>query len=550
MPLRSRLALLAALTVALAVAASATVCWFLVRAQLLSSLDNALLSSSDVDPRFVVEQVGTGECSTSEVRAPNPFGASVQVVDAHGKSCVIVGSALSVDDADVSVAEGELSEAVHDAPSPDGADYRVLTVPVRGTELAVTVARPLSEVDEPLNRLALVLAVVGGAGVLGAAGAGVAVARAGLRPVDRLAEVAGHIARTEDLAVRIPAEGDDEIARLSRSFNSMTASLAASRELQQQLIADAGHELRTPLTSLRTNIDLLVRSERTGRPLPEADRRALLESVTAQMTELGALIQDVQLLSRPETAPGGTARHRVVELGGIVGRAVERVRLRAAGVTVSVRGELGSWYMRADASAVERAVLNVLDNAVKFGGPAATVEVSLDGGELRVRDEGPGIAEDELPYVYERFWRSPAARALPGSGLGLAIVERVVRQTGGEVALRPAPDGAGGTVAVLRFPGSSAAPPPDGGPSRDDGPSPAPDDRPPLRRGQLTAYDALLPSALSSALPSAPRRRREDGAPDGPSPAVPSGQRADASGDGPSGEGADGRGREAGGEGT
>ena len=138
---------------------------------------------------------------------------------------------------------------------------------------------------------------------LGAGAAGLAVARAGLRPVDRLTDAVEHVARTEDLTVRIPVEGDDEIARLSRSFNSMTAALATSRDCQQQLIADAGHELRTPLTSLRTNIELLARSEETGRALPPADRKALLASVKAQMTELAALIGDLQELSRPGRGP-------------------------------------------------------------------------------------------------------------------------------------------------------------------------------------------------------------------------------------------------------
>ena len=467
MPLRSRLALLAALTVALAVAACAMACWFLVRAQLLASLDDSLRESSDVDPGFVIDQVGSGGCTTNPSKAPNPFDASVQVVDVHGKSCVIVGSKLDVKDGDVAVAKGERSEAVHDALASDGTDYRVLTVPVRNTEFAVTVARPLTEVDEPLRNLALVLALVGGAGVLGAAGAGVAVARAGLRPVDRLTGVVEHIARTEDLAVRIPTEGDDEIARLSRSFNSMTASLAASRELQQQLIADAGHELRTPLTSLRTNIDLLVRSEESGRPLPADDRRALLESITAQMAELSALIGDLQLLSRPEAAPGSTELN-AVGLHEVVRRAVDRARLRAGGVTVTVSGELAPWYVRAEPTVLERAVVNILDNGVKFSRGTGTVEVSLSEGVLRVRDHGPGIPQEELPYVYDRFWRSPSARSLPGSGLGLSIVARVVQQAGGEVELAPAEDGQGGTVAALRLPGASV-------PSSQDEPSVGPD---------------------------------------------------------------------------
>nr|WP_206322598.1 HAMP domain-containing sensor histidine kinase [Streptomyces sp. HNM0575] len=466
--LRSRLALLAAVTVALAVAACATACWFIVRAQLVGSLDQSLRSNSRVDPSFVVGQLSSGQCSPADERAPNPFDATVQVVDRNGKSCVIVGSRVEVTPGDERVAEHRRDEAVHTARSKDGSgtDYRVLTTPVEGTDVAVSVARPLTETDRSLRNLALILALVGGTGVLAAAGAGVVLARAGLRPVDRLTGAVEHIARTEDLGVSIPAEGDDEIARLSRSFNSMTEALASSRELQQQLIADAGHELRTPLTSLRTNIELLVRAEESGRTLPAEDRRALLESVRAQMSELGALVGDLQELSR-EMPPGGgpvagIALHEITE------RAAERVRLRSGGIAVVVRTE--PWYVCGEPAALERAVVNLLDNAVKFSPDGGTVETELSGGTLRVRDHGPGVAEDELPYVFDRFWRSPSARSLPGSGLGLSIAARTARQAGGEVALEAARGG--GTVAVLDLPGS---PEPEPGP----GPGPGPEAEPP-----------------------------------------------------------------------
>jgi len=456
LPLRTRLALLVAAAVAVAVAACATAAWFLVRAQLVASLDDALRDNR-VPDRLVVQLVRAGQCRAvpeEQRRAvPNLFDSTVQIVDRNGTSCMVFGQQpLPVASSDVAVARGERPEALHTVTA-DGTEYRVLTTPLEGTSAAVTAARPLAEVNGALETLALVLGLVAATGVLGAAGAGVLLARAGLRPVDRLTGAVEHVARTEDLAVRIPVEGDDEIARLSRSFNAMTAALATSRDLQQQLIADAGHELRTPLTSLRTNIDLLVRSEETGRSLPPEDRRALLESVRAQITELAALIGDLQELSRPDAATGGHLE--VVGLHETTGRAVERARLRATGITVTC--ELTPWYVRAEPAALERAVVNLLDNAVKFSPAGGTVEVTLDGGVLRVRDHGPGIPEHELPYVFDRFWRSPSARSLPGSGLGLSIVARTVRRSGGEVVLRPAEGG--GTEAVLRLPGAPVPPP-------------------------------------------------------------------------------------------
>ncbi len=458
LPLRSRLALLTAAAVAVAVAACAVAAWFLVRAQLLSSLDEEL-DKTQPATRIQFEN-GRIRCPQSVPENTGPFtatGPTVQLVLADGDRCYQDGEQLvDVQEQDTRVAAGELAWTAHNTTADDGTEYRVLTRPApRLPGVAYTVGRPLSEVTDPLDTLALVLTLLAAGGVVASGVAGVALARAGLRPVERLTHTVEHIARTEDLSVEIPVEGDDEIARLSRSFNAMTAALATSQDRQQQLIADAGHELRTPLTSLRTNIELLARSEESGRGLPPGQRRELLESVTAQMTELAALIGDLQELSRPDAAPD-RAQLAVVALDDIVARAVRRVRLRAPEVRIAV--EQAPWYVRAEPAALERAVVNLLDNAVKFSPPGGSVEVSLGGdGLLRVRDHGPGIPEAELPHVFERFWRSPSARSRPGSGLGLSIVARTVQQAGGTVVLRRA-DG-GGTEALLRLPGAPEPPP-------------------------------------------------------------------------------------------
>ncbi len=392
---------------------------------------------------------------------PAPGSYTVQVVTAGGLVCTTPGKAtITVSGEDLAVAEGRLEDALHDSRAADGKDMRVATY--RSEQLpntAVSIAQPLGEIDKPLNALAVVLVLTAGVGVLAAATAGLWIARAALRPVDRLTGAVEHIARTEDLAVRIPVEGEDEIARLSRSFNSMTAALASSRDRQAQLIADAGHELRTPLTSLRTNVDLLARSEETGRAIPPEDRKALLASVKAQMTELAALIGDLQELSRPDVPADGTGPLQVVALHEAVERAVARARLRASGAGLAIDALVDKWYVRAEPAALERAVVNLLDNAVKFSPAGGVIEVRLANGELTVRDHGPGIPDDELPHVFDRFWRSPSARSLPGSGLGLSIVARTVQQAGGTVALRTAEDG-DGTVATVRLPGAAVEPPP------------------------------------------------------------------------------------------
>ncbi|MFF1919287.1 sensor histidine kinase [Streptomyces sp. NPDC058221] len=453
LPLRSRLALLVATAVAVAVAAVAVACWFVTKGQLEEQRDTTLRGSS-VDERYLTQLYNY--CQNAAPSPPRPYsGLTVQLINSQGTVCLAPDSSeLPVSGADLAVVNHQRPNTLKTVTDADGVKMRVYTTPVKGpTDLAVSIGRPLSEIDKPLSTLAWVLLLVSGIGVIGAGAAGLWVARSGLRPVDELTEAVEHVARTEDLTVRIPVEGEDEIARLSRSFNSMAASLATSRDRQAQLIADAGHELRTPLTSLRTNVELLARSDDTGRAIPPDDRKALMSSVKAQMTELAALIGDLQELARPDATQPGPLQ--VVALHDITRTALQRARLRGPELTVTA--ELAPWYVRAEPAALERAVVNVLDNAVKFSPPHGTIDVVLHRGELTVRDHGPGIPSDELPHVFERFWRSPSARQLPGSGLGLSIVARTVQQAGGEIGLRPAPGG--GTEASISLPGAPQPPP-------------------------------------------------------------------------------------------
>ncbi|AXE86903.1 MULTISPECIES: HAMP domain-containing sensor histidine kinase [unclassified Streptomyces] len=478
LPIRSRLALLVAAAVAFAVAAVSVTCWFIVQGKLYDEIDNDLRSSvgSVRTDEFQGLAAGCRQTPSDAVGVgsrPKSYG---QLVRDDGKVCLFPSSTaqVQVSGVDKSVAKDPDPSQVHfrDGTDTHGNKLRVLTTalvikdgPVTqgvAADYSLVIALPLKGTQSTLNELALILLLVSGVGVLGAGAAGLAVARAGLRPVDKLTEAVEHVARTEDLDVRIPVEEDseDEIARLSHSFNSMTSALASSRDLQQQLIADAGHELRTPLTSLRTNIELLSRSEETGRPLPEADRKALLASVKAQMTELAALIGDLQELSRPDTSQHA-GRTQIVAWHDTVESALRRARLRGPELTITA--DVEPWFVRAEPAALERAVVNILDNAVKFSPEGGTIEVRLTDGTLTVRDHGPGIPADELPHVFDRFWRSPSARALPGSGLGLSIVARTVQQSGGEVSLSPAEEG--GTVATVRLPGAPTPPPEDPPPS-------------------------------------------------------------------------------------
>lgn len=459
--LHTRLTLLSAAAVAVAVAACAVAAWFLVRQELRHELDQALLQAAAPGPPGGPGEPGRRRqppepdwlCSPpqdGETRLVRPFLLTVQAVHADGSRCTGSGiDGVVVDAADIAVARGERDSVLRDGVADDGTPMRILTRRA-GPGTAMSYARSLQEIDESLDTLALLLAAVAALGVLGAGTAGLLVARAGLAPVDRLTAVAEHIARTEDLTVAIPADGNDEVARLGRAFNSMTSSLAHSLERQQRLVADAGHELRTPLTSLRANVELLLRSETTNRALPPGRRRTLLTSSQAQLAELSSLVGDLLQLARPAAAAGTTGSGPVA-WHDVVADAVARVRLR--GPDIVINAQLSPWYVRHDATGLARAVVNLLDNAVKFSPPESTVDVELRAGELTVVDRGAGIARADLPYVFDRFWRAPSARAMPGSGLGLSIVAQVAREAGGTVEIVPGKGG--GTVARLRLPGTA-----------------------------------------------------------------------------------------------
>ena len=459
--LRGRLATLTAAVVSVAVVLCCALAWFAAQEQMSHQVDDTLMQSWS-------EQKALGTI-TNPCIGPHPFDRSqvlTTVLTPTGPLCANSDGNVRPTDADLGVAasgtDGPHADSIiHNGRTYGGTPIRVYTVSVgnvniagQPTSLALSFAQPLRPVYAALATLALMLTLLAAVVIAGAVLAAWYVTRAGLRPVDKLTAAVEHIARTEEVGTTIDVgEGDDEIARLSSSFNSMSTALASSRERQSQLIADAGHELRTPLTSLRTNVDLLVRSEDTGRPLPPETHTRLLRNMKAQMGELSTLIGDLLELSRP-TRPKGAKPLEVVALHDIAARALDRARLRGPGLEFTVAVE--PWYVRADAHALERAVINLLDNAVKFSPAGGTIDLGLHFGTLTVRDHGPGIPEEDLPHVFERFWRSPSARQMPGSGLGLAIVSQTVQDCGGEVSLSNANPG---TLATVNLPGAPTPPP-------------------------------------------------------------------------------------------
>jgi two-component system sensor histidine kinase MprB len=306
----------------------------------------------------------------------------------------------------------------------------------------VRTARALTEANATITRVRWLLLGLTIGGALAAALLGRLTANAVLRPVRALAGATREVTATRNLDRRIPVTGRDELASLASDFNAMLAALEESQRAQQQLIADASHELRTPLTAHRANVELLARAD-----LPPERRRRVLGAAVRGIEELSALVGDLIEAARNGKAVDNRAE---LALDALVTGAVDRARQRAPELRFETRLEPST--LAGSRTRVERAIDNVLDNAAKWSPSEGTVEVALDNGSLTVRDHGPGIDPGDLPHVFDRFYRSAAARALPGSGLGLAIVKQTVDDHGGSVTIENA--AGGGVLVTMQF-GSS-----------------------------------------------------------------------------------------------
>lgn len=444
--LRTRVALLAAICVAAAVALVSVGAYFTVQRNLYAQVDATLESRAQA-------AVQSPPVSTRLRKMPGAFLTTkdirIGVLGSKGHlEYPQSGHPPPVGSDELAVAQGQGKRSLR---TDEETGTRVIALS-SGPGHAMVLAQSLQPTQRTLGQLALVLTVIGAAGVVLAAGAGLAVARTGLRPVRRLTAATERVARTGNLRP-IPVSGDDELARLTHSFNAMLAAVAESQASQRQLVADAGHELRTPLTSMRTNLELLLAASKSQQQqLSDADRLGLEEDIRFQIDELTQLIGDLVELARQDAPRSETER---VDLTEVIGRALDRARRRADDVGFDPR--LQPWVLTGDPNALERAVLNLLDNAVKFSPAGSVVGVRLyplgDGtAVVEVADNGPGITTEDLPKVFDRFYRAAEARTLPGSGLGLAIVKQAAERHGGTVYATNPPEG--GALITIRLPGA------------------------------------------------------------------------------------------------
>jgi two-component system sensor histidine kinase MprB len=447
MALRARLTLMSALIVGVTLVLASLVAYAAVRSQQRGQVDDALRGNAAFYQGLAARASGVPPGRPGE-RSPPPSlggpGGYAQLVRPNGNAIQLGpagGPELPVTKEAVATANGD-SEGGFTDRTIDGLHLRVLTASI-GPFGAVQVARSLSDADHVLDRLRRVLIVLVALGTTLAAAVGRLASRRVIAPVTELTEAAEHIEATGDLGRRIDADGHDEVGRMAARFNGMLARLQTSQAQQRQLVADASHELRTPVTSMRTNVEVLRDAPEMG----EGDRRALLDDVVEQAEELGNLVGDLIALARDGEAPPATEDVRLDEL---VAEAVVRARRHAPAVDFTLRAEPS--VVMAAPDRIGRAVNNLLDNAAQH---ADRVEVTVSAdGIVAVRDHGPGVPPEDVPLIFDRFYRGATARGRSGSGLGLAIVRQVAESHGGSVRVESPEDG--GARFVLALPGEPA----------------------------------------------------------------------------------------------
>ncbi len=476
MPLRKRLGIVAGSAVAVAVMLAAVACYTIVRSQLLGQVDSSLRAQAAAvtsgEGQFALRG-GDLPGLPANAGGPAPYA---RVVLADGTSYRFSGDLmLPVDAHAKTIANGANTVYLGDI-NVGRSHLRELTFPVTvstqfggpSQPAAVQLARPLDGIDRILAHLRLFLAIVCLAGIAVAAALGRIAARRVLAPLAEVADTAVQIGETDDLSRRLTIHADDEVGALATRFNQMLERLQRSRDqldesvrAQRQLVADASHELRTPITSLRTNIEVLLE----GGQLGEEDRRRLLADVVEQSEELSGLVGDLIELARGDLPPGATEPTR---LDRIVEESLSRARRNYPHVRVSA--SLEPRLVEGVPERLGRAINNLLDNAARHSPQDGVIDVLLDTGGLRVRDHGTGIDEEDLPHVFDRFYRGANSRGKQGSGLGLAIVRQVAEQHGGTVNAANAADG--GAIFKLEIPSEPASDDDAGAPA--DGPSTAP----------------------------------------------------------------------------
>lgn len=390
------------------------------------------------DPRFALDDA-FGRGPVNQAISQTEVDAITQLVSVDG----LVYKrpeypALPITDADRALVPGD-GRVNYRYIGIEGHRFRMMTVAAPNGGL-IQLAKDTQIVVNAQAGMRKWLPLFAALGVIVSAGFGWLFARRISRPIEVLAGTAEDIAATRNLDLEVAVAGDGEVGQLANSFNAMVSALRDSTERQRRLVQDASHELRTPLTSLRANTEILERTLQlpAGSESILQDMRAEMDRLVELSAELNALATDQRTAENPQDT----------DLAEVAGEIVARASRRSsAPVTLHVTD---GTVVNVRTSQLERALSNLVDNAIKFSDGGSAVEVHVGNGRVEVRDHGPGISDADKPKVFDRFYRSDLTRSMPGSGLGLAIVAQFAQDHGANVYVLD--NAGGGAIVGIQFP--------------------------------------------------------------------------------------------------
>ncbi len=445
MKLRTRFLIATSVTVFFTVGVLSVAIYATVARHLLSEVDDTLDARvvaivESIRPRNNVAPGNRRQRNPlEEALLPIRFDTVTQVIDPRGNVVIALGQVdLPISPEVIEMVSNPLAQRIRITTQIDGVPYRILSVPIRRGG-ALQLGKDISEIESAKDGILLWLFVLGLLAITASGSAGWFIARRTARPIQKLAAAAEHIAATRELKTTLEISGDAEVRQLAVSFNTMLGALRLSREQQQQLVQDASHELRTPLTSLRANSELLEREN-----LDAETKNSILRDIRAEVDELAALTGELSSLASDQRL---VEPLQVVDIGDAVEEVADRARRRSGRSIEFRRNETESINLRT--SQLDRAVSNLIDNALKFSGASEPVEIFVSNSRIEVRDHGPGIADADKPFVFDRFYRAVATRALPGSGLGLAIVKQFADDHDAKIEVADTPGG--GATMIIQF---------------------------------------------------------------------------------------------------
>ncbi len=446
LPIRVRLTIWYATLLAVILAAAGTFVVLSLRTDLTRTLDRTLQTSAHEIAADYKPTAGSSESEFRDVTDVSLAGlprdaSAAQLVAADGTIQVSAGNTLAASPilpaADVAATAGGATTLR--TVSLGGQDYRVYATPFseNGTTSALVVATSLEEVEAAISRLVMLLLIGIPIGVALAAAGGWWLARTALHPVATMTAEAGAIGASR-LGDRVEVPGTmDELGRLAVTLNAMLDRLQRGVEQQRAFVSNASHELRTPLAVMRAEIDVSLATERLS-----DEAREVLESAREETDRMRAIVEDLLVLARMDEGALPLATEPV-ELSALAGGVLATMCPLAEQRSVRLAlADAADATVTGDADRLRQVVRNLVDNAIKHAPPQGhvSVEVRTEGAfaEVSVADDGPGIAAEHLPRLFDRFYRVDDARTRGngGSGLGLAIVRELVEAQGGRVWVR------------------------------------------------------------------------------------------------------------------